>query len=99
MFRDFMARALMGLLPLIYWIGGLWVLMAEWGWLADKVGAFWASAAVVLLPVMLVATPLVAGFMDGQWAYLWLSLGTMGLALAAQMLLALTVTWKGGPRS
>jgi hypothetical protein len=95
MLGDFITRALMGAVPLTVWIGGLWVLMAEMGWLADKIGWFWAGACLLIAPVVLVATPLAAGLVDGQWAYLWLSLTTLGLAFAGQILLTLTLTLQG----
>ncbi len=55
---------------LIFAIGGLWGSIASFGFLADKIGFFWALVSMILAPVSLTISAIWAGASEGNWSIL-----------------------------
>ena len=83
MFRDIVGRLLLGIGPLVFWIGGIWTIFATYNWLVSKIGSFWAFVGLMVFGPAIPLIDIAAGVIDGNWSLFALSASTIVLTLAA----------------
>jgi len=80
MLRDILGRLIAGVAPIVWWVGGVWGLVATFGWLSDKIGTLFSLLALFVLPISLPIVALIAGFADGNWSIAGIGFGALVIA-------------------
>jgi hypothetical protein len=61
---------------LVWAIGGIWGAIASFGFLATKIGVFWAIVSMFFAPISLPLAAVWAGLSEGNWSILMIGVGS-----------------------